>query len=129
MPTYIVNGWKPGTYWASVMVEAETAQAAIEPGRALLDECADWELTDDGAASNDVDDIEVLNEDGGEPCAKWRATTDRDTAARAMLAALQASENWLKEYEAGPDTGLHGLLDQLRTTISAAKAAGITEEA
>lgn len=38
----------------------------------------------------------------------------------ALVAAVTGAENWLSEYEAGPDSGLHGLLDQLRAALAAA---------
>lgn len=43
-------------------------------------------------------------------------------AAPDLLEACKTAENWLGEYETGPDSGLHGLLEQLRAAI--AKASG-----
>lgn len=38
-------------------------------------------------------------------------------AAPELLAALRSAENWLAEYETGPDTGLQGLLAECRAAI------------
>ena len=42
----------------------------------------------------------------------------------AILAACVAAESWLSEYETGPDTGLQGLLSQLRSAISSYRRSG-----
>lgn len=39
----------------------------------------------------------------------------------ALIHATEAAENWLGEYEDGPDTGVHELLDILRGAIRDAK--------
>lgn len=41
-----------------------------------------------------------------------------------LLEACKAAENWLTEYETGPDTGLHGLLEQLRKAINDGERTG-----
>ena len=38
----------------------------------------------------------------------------------ALVAAATEAENWLSEYESGPDSGLSGLLNQLRAALAAA---------
>lgn len=45
-------------------------------------------------------------------------------AAPAMYEALAECENWLSEYESGPDGGLHGLLGLARAALAAAPDMG-----
>lgn len=42
----------------------------------------------------------------------------RDELATELHAACKAAENWLSEYETGPDSGVHGLLQQLREAMA-----------
>ena len=44
-------------------------------------------------------------------------------ASPSLLNACKAAENWLAEYETGPDTGLHGLLAQIREAVTRAAGA------
>ena len=67
----------------------------------------------------------VCKEGGGDIVADL--IEDRETAlifaaSYELLAACKGAENWLSEYETGPDTGLHGLLSELRATIAKAEA-------
>lgn len=41
-------------------------------------------------------------------------------AAPDMAEALKAAENWLAEYESGPDTGLETLLSEIRAALAKA---------
>lgn len=45
-------------------------------------------------------------------------------AAPELLEALKEAENWLAEYEDGPDSGLQGLLAQARAAIAKAEGRG-----
>ena len=101
-------------------VEAETPEAAAHiAADRHFDDCDDWSdcegttlsaLVDlDGAtdAGEEQDGVLVDFEDG-------RLLK----ASRKLLNACNAARNWLAEYETGPDSGLHGLLAQLRESIA-----------
>jgi len=83
-----------------------------------------WAYDEDDArifyADGDVEPTIAYVERENAPPERIKADGCILAASLKLLAACRAAENWLTEYEVGPDTGLQDLLAQLREATAAA---------